>query len=160
MRLSVSTQVTALLFVAVVVWMLYGGGSAFGAWTLGALGATLLHELGHIVGAALTGVEVDEVRVTPFGGSVRYAGEPDDAQRAAVSMAGPAASALGALTGLFVPVLDGQLAAAVSALAGVSVWHVIVNLVPIGGTDGGETWRAVRRRGANRSRSSGGPAGR
>jgi Zn-dependent protease len=159
-RLSPATQLTLLLFVGMSVWAVAADDAFWPATLLGALAAPLLHEVGHVVGAALVGVEVDEVRVTPFGGAVTYAGEPDDAQRAAVSMAGPAASALGALTALLLPVLDGETLSVVAALSGLSVWHVVVNLVPIGGTDGGETLRALRRRAGSRSRSSGGPAAR
>ena len=121
-------------------------------WLVGALAAPLLHELGHVVGARLVGVQVDRMHVTPLGGFVTYAGEPDDAQRAAVSMAGPAASAVGALSGLLVPVLDGAPLHVVQALSALSVWHVLANLVPIGGTDGAETLRALRRRGAGPDR--------
>jgi Zn-dependent protease len=121
-------------------------------WVLGGLLAPLLHELGHVVGARLVGVRVERMRVTPFGGSVRYAGDPVDAQRAAVSIAGPAASALGALSGLLVPLLDGATLHVVEALSGISLLHVIVNLVPIGGSDGAETLRALTRRGADPDR--------
>lgn len=145
-RLSAGTVATlGLLGTLLIVAIAGGPWSPVPAWFAGALAATLTHEAGHAVGAALVGVTVDELRATPFGGAVRYAGEPDAAQRAAVSIAGPAASAVGALA-VLLPPLDGDLGALVVGFWSASVVVLVVNLIPVGGTDGAHLLRALTER--------------
>lgn len=124
-----------------------GGARGLGLWVVFVglwLGSVLVHEGGHLWAARRRGVDVDHVRVGIATSSVHY-GTDVRALGAggvvAVCMAGPVASlAVGGIAAAVAVVLPGGpgdgpgfTAAVFSAL---NALHGVVNLIPVGGTDG------------------------
>ena len=114
----------------------------------------LLHEMAHAVTAWASGYDVDLVRLTMFGGEVRWSG-PEPAPHVAlrIAAAGPFASALMACA-FVVGGGDGPV-----ALSGawVNLLGAGVNLLPVPGLDGWVIYREVMRdfRAASRSANHG-----
>jgi Zn-dependent protease len=108
---------------------------------MGALvGSMAVHEGAHAVAAHSLGYRVDWVVIGGFAGVTAYAGRTDrPLERAAVALAGPAASAalVLALFGVRATLADETVAMAmVEFVIVLNTLAVVVNLVPIGRTDG------------------------
>lgn len=99
------------------------------AFTLLSLGSALLHELGHGAAAHLLGVDIEEVTVYPFGADIRLASR----------LRSYGTDALVAAAGAAVNLLLAALAALLGwpMLTAANLVLAFVNLLPIGGLDGG-----------------------
>jgi len=121
-------------------WALYGW--AFG---LGFAALIFIHEMGHFVDIKRRGLPADMPVFLPgFGAYVRWRALGVSLEtRAAVSLAGPLAGALGAVAcwGLWLKTGNSLWA----ALARASAWLNVLNLIPIWTLDGGQAARALSR---------------
>lgn len=123
----------------------------------------IVHEGAHAWAAHRLGYRVAWVVLGGLAGLTAYLGRADrPLDRAAVALAGPAASAavVLALAGVWLalPAGSGWTDAVALALA-VNAVGVVVNLVPVGGTDGARAVRGLRehRRRVRAGRLGGGP---
>ena len=139
------TKMSTLLSMALTVG-LYA--TLFGArFALGLVLAIYVHELGHVVTLKKFGIAATAPMFIPgFGAIVRLRQVPESAvEDARIGLAGPrwglAASMVAAMLGfvLHAPVL--------LAVARVSAWINLFNLLPFGSLDGGRGFRAMSRRG-------------
>lgn len=117
------------------------------------LGSLLVHELAHAVAARASGYDVDLVRLSTFGGQVRWSGpDPEPHVALRIAAAGPFASALLACAFAFGG--DGPV-----ALIGAwtNLFATVVDLLPVPGLDGWKIYREVirDRRAASRSANHG-----
>jgi hypothetical protein len=114
---------------------------------LGVVASTLVHEGAHAWAAHALGYRVDWVVVGGLVGVTAYEGRDDrPLERAAVALAGPAASAALLLALLAVQAaLDptGLASVVAEAAIGLNGLALAANLVPVGGTDGALVVRAV-----------------
>jgi len=115
---------------------------------VGALvGSMAVHEGAHAVAAHSLGYRVDWVVIGGFAGVTAYAGRVDrPLERAAVALAGPAASAalVLALFGVRATLAEETVAMAlIEFVIVLNTLAVIVNLIPIGRTDGALVIRGV-----------------
>jgi Zn-dependent protease len=114
---------------------------------LGAAASTLVHEGAHAWVAHVLGYRVDWVVVGGLVGVTAYEGRDDrPLERAAVALAGPAASAalvLALLAGQAVLDPTGLAGLVAEAAIGLNALALAANLVPVGGTDGALLVRAV-----------------
>jgi Zn-dependent protease len=117
------------------------------AVVLGAAASTLVHEGAHAWVAHALGYRVDWVVVGGLVGVTAYQGRDDQPlERAAVALAGPAASAalvLALLAGQAVVDPIGLASVLAEAAIGLNALALAANLVPVGGTDGALLVRAV-----------------
>lgn len=117
------------------------------AVVLGAAASTLVHEGAHAWVAHALGYRVDWVVVGGLVGVTAYEGRDDrPLERAAVALAGPAASAalvLALLAGQAVLDPTGLASVVAEAAIGLNALALAANLVPVGGTDGALLVRAV-----------------
>ena len=130
---------------------------------MGALvGSMAVHEGAHAVAAHSLGYRVDWVVIGGFAGVTAYAGRDDrPLERAAVALAGPAASAalVLALFGVRATLAEETVAMAlIEFVIVLNTLAVVVNLVPVGRTDGALVIRGLFRhmreaRDARRARS-------
>ncbi len=139
------TKMSTLLSMALTVG-LYA--TLFGAkFALGLVLAIYVHELGHVVTLKKFGIAASAPMFIPgFGALVRLRQVPESpVEDARIGLAGPrwglAASMVAAMAGfvLHAPVL--------LAVARVSAWINIFNLLPFGSLDGGRGFRAMSKRG-------------
>ena len=156
-----------LLFVAVIVplytqrlndWLSPGAaiGTAFALALMWGL-SVLLHELGHVAAARLTGCEVERVEVGFLGGAtIIHSADDSPGRELAVAAAGPAVSialgvpgGIGMLTGTGASLgLDGIPGMFVSAVTLANLAIAAFNLLPGLPLDGGRVavailWRAI-----------------
>jgi Zn-dependent protease len=115
-----------------------------GAW-LGFLVVVLVHEIGHAITVARSGLQVVSVDAHGLGGVCRWSGYPTPRQRAFVAWGGVLAQALLALVTLAVIGALGHPAGPfgadlVHALLATNLWLIAVNLVPVPPLDGAEAW--------------------
>jgi Zn-dependent protease len=158
--MSASLAVCLALAVGIVGW----NPAASLAWiplvvVLGVAVSTLVHEGAHAWAAHNLGYRVEWVVLGGVAGVTAYFGRDDrPLERAAVALAGPAAS------GVLVLVLVGlrttmapstTLSALVDAAIAVNALALVVNLVPVGGTDGAHLARGIVAHRRQRSRGSG-----
>lgn len=137
----------ALLIGGAAVTVGVGGGMQFAVGVLtGFLASLFVHELGHVVAARACGLPVRRFTVHLLGGSVEYALTPPARTRAAVSMGGPAASALSALPALVLGAGTDGVDAVLGGLVAGSAVLMIVNLLPLPGSDGWHAASALRDR--------------
>jgi Zn-dependent protease len=117
------------------------------AVVLGVVASTLVHEGAHAWVARALGYRVDWLLVGGLVGVTAYGGRDDrPLERAAIALAGPAASAALVLVLLGArAVLDptGPAGVMVEAAIGLNSLALAANLVPVGGTDGALLVRAV-----------------
>jgi Zn-dependent protease len=117
------------------------------AVVLGVVASTLVHEGAHAWAAHALGYRVDWVVVGGLVGATAYEGRDDrPLERAAVALAGPAASAalLLALLAMQAALDPTGLASVVAEAAiGLNGLALAANLVPVGGTDGALVVRAI-----------------
>jgi Zn-dependent protease len=117
------------------------------AVVLGVVASTLVHEGAHAWVARALGYRVDWLLVGGLVGVTAYEGRDDrPLERAAIALAGPAASAALVLALLGArAVLDptGPAGVMVEAAIGLNSLALAANLVPLGGTDGALLVRAV-----------------
>jgi Zn-dependent protease len=117
------------------------------AVVLGAAASTLVHEGAHAWAAHALGYRVDWVVVGGLVGVTAYQGRDDrPLERAAVALAGPAASAalvLALLAGQAVVDPIGLASVVAEAAIGLNALALAANLVPVAGTDGALLVRAV-----------------
>lgn len=157
--------VCLVLAVAVVAW----DPATPVAWiplvvVLGVALSTLVHEGAHAWVAHNLGYRVEWVVLGGIAGVTAYFGRDDrPLERAAVALAGPAAS------GVLVLVLVGvrttmapstTLSALVDAAIAINALALVVNLLPVGGTDGAQLARGIvahRRQRSCDSRDDGDP---
>jgi stage IV sporulation protein FB len=137
-----------------------------GAW-LGFLVIVLVHELGHAVAAARSGLRVTTVDAHGLGGVCRWEGYPSPKQRAFIAWAGVIAQAALGLSTLALLGAAGRPTGAfgvdlVHALLFTNLWLIGLNLLPIPPLDGAEAWtivlillrsRALRREDTERTRA-------
>lgn len=142
-RVRISVGMAAWLVVSTV--LLFIGPDASVAWlplvvVLGVGGSTLLHEGAHAWAAHNLGYRVEWVVLGGLAGVTAYIGRDDrPLERAAVALAGPAASAalvLG-LVGLRAALAPAATVTALVELAiGLNMMALAINLFPVGRTDG------------------------
>lgn len=142
-RVRISVGMVAWLAVSTV--LLFAGPDASVAWlplvlVLGVGGSTLVHEGAHAWAAHNLGYRVEWVVLGGLAGVTAYIGRDDrPLERAAVALAGPAASAalvLG-LVGLRATLAPAATVTALVELAiGLNMVALAVNLLPVGRTDG------------------------
>lgn len=156
-------DLSLILFMVVVVWLLRGGLVALGggavpvspvtAWAAAITGAVLflmsvlVHELSHSLTARKLGLGVKQIRLLIFGGLSEIEQEADTPRtELLITIAGPASSAL--LAGLFY--FSSQLLGGIPAFGSLFRWLGIVNgvlavfnLLPGFPLDGGRALRAV-----------------
>lgn len=162
--------VALVLWLAVAAWLVLGSGSghrgvvAAVAVVVGILLSMLAHEGAHAVAAHRLGYDVQWVVLGSLGGITAYEGRDDrPLERAAIALAGPAASAavVVALVLAGLVVSEGEVAAALDMLAIFNALALVVNLVPVSGTDGAHVLAGVvahsRRRLATSPASPGEP---
>lgn len=143
-RLRVS--VFLLAWLGVGAWLLGTGAGAPG--TVGAaaafvaiVGSMLVHEGAHALAAHRLGYEVQWVVLGGLVGVTAYLGRDDrPLERAAIALAGPAASAalVATLVGAGSLLPAGSAAAVVHMLAVFNALALVGNLVPVGGNDGAQ----------------------
>jgi Zn-dependent protease len=135
-------------------------------WVLAFMGALIgsmaIHEGAHAVAAHSLGYRVDWVVIGGLAGVTAYAGRDDrPLERAAVALAGPAASAalVLAMVGVRATLADETAAMAqIEFVIALNTLAVLANLVPIGRTDGALVIRGLfhharNARGTRRARS-------
>jgi hypothetical protein len=142
-RVRISVGMAAWLVVSTV--LLFTGPDASVAWlplvvVLGVGGSTLVHEGAHAWAAHNLGYRVEWVVLGGLAGVTAYIGRDDrPLERAAVALAGPAASAglvLG-LVGLRAALAPAATVTVLVELAiGLNLVALAVNLLPVGRTDG------------------------
>ena len=124
-----------------VYWGLYGW-----QFALGLVGCIYVHEIGHVVALKRLGIAASSPMFIPgFGAVVRMKGYPIDAdEEAQVGLAGPRWG-LGISLVVF---LAARLmhSDALGAIAKVSAWLNLFNLIPIPPLDGGRGFRALGNR--------------
>src|SRR5690606_15074430 len=109
------------------------------ALVVGVALSNLVHEAAHAWAASRLGYEVAWVVLGGLSGVTAYVGRGDrPLERAAVALAGPAASAALVLVcaGLRAVAPGTALAMAAEVGAGLNALSLVANLVPVGGTDG------------------------
>lgn len=147
-RMSIGMAVWLALAVGIVT----AGPSRPVAWapllvTLSVAASTLVHEAAHAWVAHNLGYRVEWVVLGGFAGLTAYFGRDDrPLERAAVALAGPAASAglvigLVALRALLTP--PTLLTALVDLVIAMNVVALVINLLPVGGTDGAHLARGL-----------------
>jgi hypothetical protein len=119
------------------------------AGLVGVVVAMLIHEGGHAAAAVVLGYRVEWVVLGGIAGVTAYRGRDDrPLDRMAVALAGPAANALAALTLASVAgLLVGGARDAVGLAAVLNAVGLVVNLVPLRGSDGAaaiQAWRDHR----------------
>jgi Zn-dependent protease len=141
-RVRISAGLVAWLAVAVVVVPVAGEWRAAAPLVLlvAAVASTAVHEGAHAWAAHSLGYEVGWVVLGGLAGMTAYLGRDDrPLERAAVALAGPAASAALVLVLLVArpAVPDGEFAqAVVDATLVLNCVALIANLIPVGRTDG------------------------
>lgn len=156
-------DLSMVVFMVIVVWLLRGGLLSLGSGTVIAdgptawaaavtgaflfLGSVLVHELSHSLTALRLGLAVKQIRLLIFGGLSEIEREADTPRaELLITIAGPASSALLAVVFFFsAPLLSGS-----PAFASLFRWLGIVNgvlavfnLLPGFPLDGGRALRAV-----------------
>jgi Peptidase M50B-like len=113
---------------------------------VGVVAAMLIHEGGHAGAAVLLGYRVEWVVLGGIAGVTAYRGRDDrPLDRLAVALAGPAANALAALSLAWVAgLLVGGARDAVGLAAVLNAVGLVVNLVPLRGSDGAAAVQALR----------------
>jgi Zn-dependent protease len=137
-------SVFLLAWLGVGAWLLGAGAGAPGpagaaAAFVAIVGSMLVHEGAHAVAAHRLGYDVQWVVLGGLAGVTAYLGRDDrPLERAAIALAGPAASAALVATlvvaGSVLPA--GSIASVVHMLALFNALAIVGNLVPVGGTDG------------------------
>jgi Zn-dependent protease len=160
-RLRVSAGLLAWLVLAVVTLVFGVGRMPFAetpAMLLGCLVVSMLvHEGAHAMGAHRLGYRVEWVVLGGLGGLTAYFGRDDrPLDRAAVAMAGPAASAavalvLAAVRSSLTP--GSEILGLVDLAIVVNALGLIANLVPVGSSDGAMVLRGLRQHRRDRQRS-------
>ena len=141
-RVRISAGILAWLAVAAALIPATGEWRAAAplALLVAAVASTAVHEGAHAWAAHNLGYEVGWVVLGGLAGMTAYLGRDDrPLERAAVALAGPAASAalILALMAAHVSIPEGGFAlAVVDATLMLNVLAVVVNLVPVGHTDG------------------------
>ncbi len=160
-RLRVSAGLVAWLVLAVVALVLGTGRMPFAetpAMLVGCLVVSMLvHEGAHAAAAHRLGYRIEWVVLGGLGGLTAYFGRDDrPLDRAAVAMAGPAASAAIALVlaAVRTPLAPGsEILGLVDLAIFVNALGVIANLVPVGDSDGAMVLRGLRQHQSDRKRS-------
>jgi Peptidase M50B-like len=119
------------------------------AGLVGVVVAMLIHEGGHAGAAVVLGYRVEWVVLGGIAGVTAYRGRDDrPLDRLAVALAGPAANALAALTLVWVAgLVVGGARDALGLAAVLNAVGLVVNLVPLRGSDGAaaiQAWRDHR----------------
>jgi Zn-dependent protease len=103
----------------------------------GVIASVLVHEGAHALAARSLGYRVEWILLGLLAGTTSYSGRDDrPLDRAAIAMAGPAASAVAVLVLLAVWASGAGLSDAMFALLSFNALSVVVNLVPVPGSDG------------------------
>jgi Zn-dependent protease len=107
---------------------------------VGIVASGLVHEIAHALAARSLGYRVDWIVLGLLAGTTSYSGRDDrPLDRAAIAMAGPAASAATVLVLLAVWAAgDADLTGAMFGLLTFNALTVVVNLVPVPGSDGSQ----------------------
>ena len=115
------------------------------ALVVGTVASTLVHEGAHAWAAHLLGYRVQWIVLGSLVGTTAYEGRDDrPLDQAAVALAGPAASALVVLALLCARlVVPAGVTTAVEVGIALNALAMVLNLLPVGGTDGAVFARAV-----------------
>lgn len=122
------------VFLLALVWVLTSG-----PFLLMLLGASVLHEGGHLAACQLCHVSVRGLRITICGAELRLEGYPTPAKQLIIALSGPLASLLITLLTLFL--FPGTEQAAV--FAGLNLIAGLFNLLPVEPLDGGRALTAL-----------------
>jgi Peptidase M50B-like len=116
------------------------------AGLVGVIAAMLIHEGGHAAAAVVLGYRVEWVVLGGIAGVTAYRGRDDrPIDRLAVALAGPAANAFAALMLAWAAdLLIGGAQDAVALAAVLNAVGLVVNLVPLRGSDGAAAIQALR----------------
>lgn len=106
-----------------------------------ALGAAVIHEMGHFAAIFLLGGRVNELKLGAAGAEIRYTGRMSYKSDFIIAIMGPLANAAAAM--LLVQLLPNGGAVDRNLLAGANMIYALVNLVPISITDGGRALTAA-----------------
>ena len=110
-----------------------------GIFAVTALGAALIHELGHIFAASLCRVSITEITLYPFGADIRLSSPLRSYKKdVIISVAGAVVNLIAAFFSFFLP--DGELREWIVAS---NVVLAVTNLLPIKGLDGGGIFYAL-----------------
>lgn len=105
--------------------------------------AAALHELGHIAAIYLAGGRVQRFAVDGAGASIIFDGALTPLADAAVSLSGPALSALGAVAGA--ALYEYARVDSAVCFAGVSALFCVINMLPMSPMDGGRALGTLMR---------------
>lgn len=137
-------EFTAPLFTSNLEYVLFGA-----VVVLGMYASVILHELGHVYGGRINGIDVVSVTLWVLGGVAQLAGEPTDArQEFELTIAGPLVSLFLALVGagfayLTIPLGYQHVVLFFILFTVVNAGMLLLNLIPAFPLDGGRLLRSV-----------------
>jgi Zn-dependent protease/CBS domain-containing protein len=140
-----------ITFLLLILWVALGSTQA-AIFVLLLFFCVVLHEFGHAIAAKGYGINTPDITLLPIGGVARLERMPEEPkQELVIAAAGPAVTAIIALSLLFVIALRGEALSGTSIESGdlvvnvfrVNVLLLLFNLIPAFPMDGGRVLRAI-----------------
>jgi len=138
-------------FVLLIAWLAFGSTGAT-IFVLLLFLCVVMHEFGHALAAKAYGINTPDITLLPIGGVARLERIPEEPkQELAIAAAGPAVTAIIALSLFIVIAARGTLALQIPIegddlvlnLFRINVWLLLFNLIPAFPMDGGRVLRAL-----------------